>query len=244
MSTYGRPVSALSVGSSDVFDQSAADHDRSSLSAALNAVVLKKRHPAESSTSGPSESRKNSQQVDTVTAIASEILSGAFRLRSTSAGTKIAQQKSQDVERETESISSEQSYQSYASTPPPAAAAAPAPPALPPPIQEDSDRPASIEHHTTSLPPLVLPTTITTLPKNKASQGKNSMNDTTLDVTQLPGYNAIPSDCPLWKRGMLEKKNKQLEEEAFRELQLRREEEEKWKGVPDWKRNLLEKRKL
>jgi len=34
------------------------------------------------------------------------------------------------------------------------------------------------------------------------------------DVTQLPGYQQIPAYCPLWKKAVIEKKNKQLEEDA------------------------------
>ena len=35
-----------------------------------------------------------------------------------------------------------------------------------------------------------------------------------VDVTQLPGYQQVPPNCPLWKKAMIEKKNKQLEEDA------------------------------
>jgi len=34
-------------------------------------------------------------------------------------------------------------------------------------------------------------------------------------VTQLPGYQQVPANCPLWKKAMIEKKNKQLEEDAL-----------------------------
>ena len=36
-----------------------------------------------------------------------------------------------------------------------------------------------------------------------------------VDVTKLPGYQSIPASCPLWKKAMIEKKNKQLEEDAM-----------------------------
>ena len=36
-----------------------------------------------------------------------------------------------------------------------------------------------------------------------------------IDVTHLPGYQLVPSNCPLWKKAMIEKKNKQLEEDAM-----------------------------
>lgn len=35
-----------------------------------------------------------------------------------------------------------------------------------------------------------------------------------LDVTKLPGYQEIPLNCPTWKQALIEKKNKQLEEDA------------------------------
>jgi len=36
-----------------------------------------------------------------------------------------------------------------------------------------------------------------------------------IDVKSLPGYQAIPTNCPLWKRAMIEKKNRQLEADAM-----------------------------
>jgi len=36
-----------------------------------------------------------------------------------------------------------------------------------------------------------------------------------LDVTQLAGYQQVPVNCPLWKKAMIEKKNRQLEEDAM-----------------------------
>jgi len=35
-----------------------------------------------------------------------------------------------------------------------------------------------------------------------------------IDVENLPGYQDIPTNCPVWKRAMIEKKNRQLEEDA------------------------------
>jgi hypothetical protein len=35
------------------------------------------------------------------------------------------------------------------------------------------------------------------------------------DVKTLPGYQEIPPNCPVWKRTMIEKKNKQLEDDAM-----------------------------
>jgi len=35
------------------------------------------------------------------------------------------------------------------------------------------------------------------------------------DVSQLPGYQAIPPDCPPWRRALIEKKNAQLLAEAM-----------------------------
>ena len=34
----------------------------------------------------------------------------------------------------------------------------------------------------------------------------------------LPGYQEVPPNCPVWKKAMIEKKNKQLEEDAMVEL--------------------------
>jgi len=36
-----------------------------------------------------------------------------------------------------------------------------------------------------------------------------------IDVKSLPGYQAIPTNCPMWKRALIEKKNRQLEEDAL-----------------------------
>ena len=35
------------------------------------------------------------------------------------------------------------------------------------------------------------------------------------DVTRLSGYQEVPAGCPVWKKAMIEKKNKQLEEDAM-----------------------------
>jgi len=35
------------------------------------------------------------------------------------------------------------------------------------------------------------------------------------DVSRLPGYQEVPPNCPVWKKAMIEKKNKQLEEDAM-----------------------------
>lgn len=61
----------------------------------------------------------------------------------------------------------------------------------------------------------------------------------TVDVKSLPGYQAIPTNCPLWKRAMIEKKNRQLEADAMRELMAKREESDRWKNVPEWKKQLI-----
>jgi len=34
-------------------------------------------------------------------------------------------------------------------------------------------------------------------------------------VTKLAGYQPVPANCPLWKKAMIDKKNKQLEEDAM-----------------------------
>ena len=34
------------------------------------------------------------------------------------------------------------------------------------------------------------------------------------DPTALPGYQEVPDNCPAWKKAMIEKKNKELEENA------------------------------
>ena len=35
-----------------------------------------------------------------------------------------------------------------------------------------------------------------------------------VDVSQLPGYQPVPENCPQWKKAMIEKKNAQLLEDA------------------------------
>lgn len=73
---------------------------------------------------------------------------------------------------------------------------------------------------------------------------KHDLPDVFTDVTQLPGYQPVPENCPQWKRAMIEKKNAQLLEEAKKEIAQKRAEEEKWRDVPAWKKNLiLEKEK-
>lgn len=59
------------------------------------------------------------------------------------------------------------------------------------------------------------------------------------DVTQLQGYQPVPDNCPVWKKAMIEKKNAQLLDGAKQDLLAKKAEEEKWRDVPSWKRNLI-----
>lgn len=93
------------------------------------------------------------------------------------------------------------------------------------------------------LPPV--PVKKTAPPKNTAvisSQAKLSQSADDLDVTQLPGYQVIPADCPPWKHALIEKKNASIISEATKQQEAKRQEEERWKDVPEWKRNLIAKK--
>ncbi|ELU02089.1 hypothetical protein CAPTEDRAFT_224651 [Capitella teleta] len=59
------------------------------------------------------------------------------------------------------------------------------------------------------------------------------------DPTKLPGYTPIPENAPQWKIAMIEKKNEQLLDDALRKHDVVRQEEEKWKDVPEWKKALM-----
>ncbi|XP_052784010.1 unconventional myosin-XVI-like isoform X3 [Mya arenaria] len=60
-----------------------------------------------------------------------------------------------------------------------------------------------------------------------------------IDVTEIPGYIPITKSTPIWKRDMIEKKNQEKIEEYLEKKRKEKEEQEKWKNVPAWKRKLL-----
>ncbi|KAK2180827.1 hypothetical protein NP493_425g05029 [Ridgeia piscesae] len=60
-----------------------------------------------------------------------------------------------------------------------------------------------------------------------------------LDVTQLPGYQPVLEGCVAWKAALIEKKNKELVEKEKERLVAVRAEQERWKGIPDWKKRLM-----
>nr|CAH8822175.1 unnamed protein product [Trichobilharzia regenti] len=58
-----------------------------------------------------------------------------------------------------------------------------------------------------------------------------------VDATQIPGYHSIPPGLPDWKTHRLERKNREA-------ASLYAEELKKWGLVPNWKRELIEKKQL
>ena len=54
------------------------------------------------------------------------------------------------------------------------------------------------------------------LSRDTGAVPRSTSTSLSVDVTQLPGYQPIPANCPLWKKAMVEKKSKQLEENAVR----------------------------
>lgn len=60
-----------------------------------------------------------------------------------------------------------------------------------------------------------------------------------IDYNQIPGYTPITAAVPNWKRDMIEKKNQEKVEEYIVQLRRQKEEQEKWKDVPEWKRKIL-----
>jgi len=61
---------------------------------------------------------------------------------------------------------------------------------------------------------------------------RSTSTSLSVDVTQSQGYQLIPANCPLWKKAMVEKINKQLEENAVREMLARKQAEERWRDIP------------
>ncbi|TNN07687.1 hypothetical protein EWB00_007545, partial [Schistosoma japonicum] len=58
-----------------------------------------------------------------------------------------------------------------------------------------------------------------------------------VDATQIPGYHPIPSGLPEWKIHRLERKNRDA-------INVYADELKRWGLVPNWKRELIEKRQL
>lgn len=50
----------------------------------------------------------------------------------------------------------------------------------------------------------------------------------------------IDESIPAWRRNMIEKKRKEEEARQREEEMMRKAEEEKWKGIPEWKRKIME----
>ncbi|KAI0219497.1 hypothetical protein LSAT2_028969 [Lamellibrachia satsuma] len=82
---------------------------------------------------------------------------------------------------------------------------------------------------------VTMPPTNGSKPATQTSVGANNME---IDVTQLPGYQPVAENCPPWKAAMVVKKNKELLEKEMERLAVIRAEQEKWKGVPEWKKQL------
>lgn len=63
-----------------------------------------------------------------------------------------------------------------------------------------------------------------------------------IDISQCPGLVEINKFTPNWKKEMIEKKNKEKIEEYVKVILKQRENEAKWRNVPEWKRALLMKK--
>ncbi|KAH9490723.1 hypothetical protein Btru_032895 [Bulinus truncatus] len=63
-----------------------------------------------------------------------------------------------------------------------------------------------------------------------------------IDLTQCPGLVEINKHTPNWKKDMIEKKNQEKIEEYVKNILRQREQEAKWKNVPEWKRKILQKK--
>lgn len=64
-------------------------------------------------------------------------------------------------------------------------------------------------------------------------------SDKEIDVTRLAGYQPVPQNCALWKVALIEKKNKELVEKEKERLVGVTAEQERWKGIPEWKKRLM-----
>ncbi|XP_055868349.1 ras-associated and pleckstrin homology domains-containing protein 1-like [Biomphalaria glabrata] len=63
-----------------------------------------------------------------------------------------------------------------------------------------------------------------------------------IDLSQCPGLVEINKHTPNWKKDMIEKKNQEKIEEYVKAILKQREQEAKWKNVPEWKRKILQKK--
>jgi hypothetical protein len=203
----------------------------SGLAAALMAVKLRGVSASEKSTT-PSKSHS-----DPLSEVVSQLQGGGFKLRPTPYSSRIRGQSTQEVQQDSDPA--DVTHKPL------------------PPCPSNFSQPVSVVDHSVpkstscadrAAPPtvpakrkaLVLPESRSTPPQVPAAKELTSC--ATLDITQLPGYQPIPPDCPEWKRGLLEKKNAQLISAAMKQLEETRQEEERWKNVPQWKRNLILKK--
>ncbi|CAG5115575.1 unnamed protein product, partial [Candidula unifasciata] len=63
-----------------------------------------------------------------------------------------------------------------------------------------------------------------------------------IDLSQCPGLVEITKSTPNWKKDMIEKKNQEKIEEYVKAILKEREQQAKWKNVPEWKRKILLKK--
>ncbi|XP_050389893.2 uncharacterized protein LOC126808889 isoform X2 [Patella vulgata] len=103
----------------------------------------------------------------------------------------------------------------------------------------------------TQASPVSFPTPVSQVvsPSNGHSKSKDTTNakmdfeiPADIDLSKCPGLVPTPAHCPVWKREMIDKKNKDRVEEYVREILQEREEQEKWKNVPEWKRKILKQK--
>ncbi|XP_064638168.1 unconventional myosin-XVI-like isoform X2 [Lineus longissimus] len=78
------------------------------------------------------------------------------------------------------------------------------------------------------------------MPSSKSGPQENATSE--LDVTQLPGYQRIPDNCPVWKRPLMEKKNKEIVDKYLEEKAVQDQEAAKWKNIPEWKKKIIERK--
>ncbi|KAL4220031.1 hypothetical protein ACF0H5_020443 [Mactra antiquata] len=78
--------------------------------------------------------------------------------------------------------------------------------------------------------------------RRKGDTSKDSSMDFNIDdidLDDVPGYTPVTKSTPIWKRDMIEKKNQEKIEEYIAKKRKEKEDAEKWKHVPAWKRKLM-----
>lgn len=166
---------------------------------------------------------------DAVGMIANLILSGAYKLKPTAAGAALRNDQKNETRDNTDSTTAQVNNSDDTL------------------YLNASEVDKMTSHDVPSRPPIISqkpPTfgnqqnqNVISFMSPKENSSKTESNE--IDVSKIPGYQTVPESAAPWKRDLIERKNQKLIEKYMEEKENRKLDEDKWKDVPQWKKDLL-----